>query len=362
MLYRAIRPFLFALEPEHAHALAFQALRACERCLLCRGRAPAAWTHPALQQRVWNLSFPNPVGLAAGFDKDARTPHVWPLLGFGFAELGTITARAQPGNPRPRLFRLARDRALINRLGFNNAGAAAAAARLARLQLRVPATVPLGLNIGKSRDTPLADAAADYVDSLRHVFPFAAYVTVNVSSPNTPGLRDLQAEEHLTALLGALARENAALAQARQRAPVPLLVKVAPDLADAALARIVQVAADGGAAGLIATNTTIRRDGLITAVDQAGGLSGAPLRDRATAVVRILHRLAGARLPIIGVGGIFDARDAYAKIRAGATLVQLYTGMIFEGPRLAYRVARGLVDLLERDGFSHISAAVGRDA
>jgi dihydroorotate dehydrogenase len=362
MLYRALRPLLYRLDAERAHDLVFSGLTACEWLLVRRGRAPQPWTHPALVQQLWNLTFPNPVGLAAGFDKDARTPHVWPLLGFGFAELGTITAEAQPGNPRPRLFRLPRDRALINRMGFNNAGADAVAQRLARTQGHIQSSIPIGINLGKSRVTPLDAAADDYVRSLRKLFAFASYVVINVSSPNTPGLRDLQAEEQLTALLAALVRENAALAAATRQPPRPLLIKLAPDLADEALATIVQVARDGGAAGLVATNTTIRRDGLTTPIAEAGGLSGAPLRERATTVIRTLHRLAGTTLPIIGVGGIFTAADAYAKIRAGASLVQLYTGMIFEGPRLASRIAHGLVELLRRDGLAHLSDAVGRDA
>jgi dihydroorotate dehydrogenase len=360
-MYRLIRPLLFRLDAERAHNLVFSGLQACESLLAHTG-APRAWTHPALEQRLWGITFPNPVGLAAGFDKDARAPHVWPLLGFGFAELGTITAQPQPGNPTPRLFRLPADRALINRLGFNNAGADAAAARLLRLLQRTPSRIPLGINLGKSRVTALADAADDYVRSFRRLAPLASYIVINISSPNTPGLRDLQAEEQLAALLDALGRANAAFATEQRRPGLPLLVKVAPDLADDGLAAVVRAAQAGGAAGLVATNTTIRRDGLQTRIEEAGGLSGAPLRDRATEVIRRLRQLAGPTLPIIGVGGIFSAADAYAKIRAGAALVQLYTGMIFAGPRLPYHVAHGLVALLERDGFTHVSQAVGADA
>ncbi len=360
-MYKLIRPLLFRLDAEHAHHLVFRGLVACE-ALLARAAAPRPWTHPALEQRLWEIRFPNPIGLAAGFDKDARAPHVWPLLGFGFAELGTITAQPQPGNPTPRMFRLPDDRALINRLGFNNSGADAVARHLAHRLGAAPPQIPLGINIGKSRVTALADAADDYVHSFQRLAPLASYLVVNVSSPNTPGLRDLQSEEQLATLLAALVRANAAFADAARRAPVPLLIKVAPDLADEGLANIVRVAHAGGTAGLVATNTTIRRDGLRTVTTEAGGLSGAPLRNRATDVIRILHRLAGPTLPIIGVGGIFNAADAYAKIRAGASLVQLYTGMIFEGPRLARHIAEGLVDLLQADGFTHISQAVGKDA
>jgi dihydroorotate dehydrogenase len=358
VLYHAIRPLLFRLDAERAHDLVFAALVSLDRLLSTR--RPKPWTHPSIEQHLWGITFPNPVGLAAGFDKDARAPHVWPVLGFGFAELGTITAEPQPGNPRPRIFRLPQDHALINRLGFNNSGAAAVAERLRR-KLATPASVPIGINIGKSRSTPLDAAAADYARSLRLLFPFAAYFVVNVSSPNTPGLRDLQAEAHLAGLLTTLAAENAAAAAQHRQPPRPLLIKVAPDLDDAALERIVAVARAGGAAGLVATNTTIERPHLQTPIAESGGLSGAPLRERATAVIRTLRRLGGPDLPIIGVGGIFSAADAYAKIRAGASLVQVYSGMIFEGPRLAQRIARGLVDLLRRDGLTHLRDAVGRD-
>jgi dihydroorotate dehydrogenase len=358
-MYRLIRPLLFRLDAERAHNLVLRGLAACEPLLAVA--APRAWTHPALAQQLWNVTFPNPVGLAAGFDKDARAPHVWPLFGFGFAELGTVTAQAQPGNPRPRLFRLAADGALINRLGFNNTGADAVAHRLSRFLQAGHPQIPIGINIGKSRVTPLAEAAGDYVQSFRQLAPFASYIVINISSPNTPGLRDLQTAEHLAALLAALGHANAACAAERQRPPVPLLVKVAPDLSDEDLAQVVEVARAGGAAGLVATNTTIRRDGLRAPIDEAGGLSGRPLRERATQVIRRVRQLAGPAVPIIGVGGIFTAADAYAKIRAGASLVQLYTGMIFEGPRLARRIAGGLVELLQRDGFTHVRQAVGKD-
>jgi dihydroorotate dehydrogenase len=360
MLYRAVRPLLFRLDPERAHRLVFGGLVAAQRLVLSSRIVPHPWTHPRLEQRLWNVDFANPVGLAAGFDKDARAPHVWALLGFGFAELGTVTAEAQPGNPLPRLFRLTRDRALINRLGFNNAGATAVARVLGDLLRARATTIPLGINIGKSRAAALDAAAADYRRSFRQLAPLADYIVVNVSSPNTPGLRDLQAEDHLAHLLAELQAENAALASP-DRPPRPLLVKVAPDLADDGLASIVRVVKEAHGAGLVATNTTLQRCGLQTAIDEAGGLSGAPLRARATEVIRLLYRLAGPELPIIGVGGIFSAEDAYAKVRAGAALVQLYTSMIYEGPRIAHRIAHGLVRLLERDGLT-LREAVGQDA
>ncbi len=361
MLYEVIRPLLFRLDPERAHSVVLSCLAAYER-VLARRLPPQPWTDAAVAQVLWNIHFPNPVGLAAGFDKDARAPHVWPLFGFGFAEMGTITAEAQAGNPRPRLFRLPDERAVINRLGFNNAGAVAVARRLARLQRvrRVP--VPLGINIGKSRIVVLERAVEDYLRSFRELFLYADYFVINVSSPNTPGLRDLQSAEHLSLLLSALRKHNDALARAHQQPRRPILIKLAPDLADEALPQIVGVARECGAAGFVATNTTVARAGLSTPTDERGGLSGAPLRERATAVIRALYRLAGPELPIIGVGGIFSAADAYAKIRAGAALVQIYTGMIFEGPRLASQIAHGLVDLLRREGLAHLRQAVGKDA
>jgi dihydroorotate dehydrogenase len=359
-VYRALRPLLFRLDAERAHNLVFGGLVLAQR--LVARHPPQPWSHPALAQRLWNTDFANPVGLAAGFDKDARAPHVWPLLGFGFAELGTITAHAQPGNPPPRLFRLPADRALINRLGFNNAGADAVARRLAHLHQATAPSIPIGINIGKSRVTPIEQAADDYAHSFRQLAAFATYVVINVSSPNTPGLRDLQAEDELSRLLATLVRENTTWAQQQHQSPRPLLIKVAPDLSEEALASIVNVARAGGADGLVATNTTVRRDGLTIATEEGGGLSGAPLRARATSVIRTLHRLAGGALPIIGVGGIFTADDAYEKIRAGASLVQLYTGMIYEGPRAAHRIAHGLVTLLARDGFPHIRDAVGTES
>lgn len=364
VFYRAARPLLFALPAETIHGWTAKALGVVE-AVLERTGTPAPAPDSLLRQELWGLPFPNPVGLAAGFDKNGRLPLVWAALGFGFAELGTVTAQAQPGNPLPRLFRLPEERALLNRLGFNNAGAAAVARDLGgRLARRRP-PIPLGLNLGKSRATPLDGAIDDYRSSLAALFDCADYVVVNVSSPNTPGLRDLQAEAQLAPLLEALQAENRRLATERHTAPRPLLVKVAPDLSDEGLRAVVDVTTGSGIAGLIATNTTIDRSVLPPAhplAGEAGGLSGAPLRDRSTAVIRRLSRLSGGQLPIIGVGGIFSAEDAYAKIRAGASLVQVYTGFVYEGPGLPQRVASGLKTLLQRDGFRTITAAVGADA
>jgi dihydroorotate dehydrogenase len=361
--YRLLRPLLFRLPPELAHQLAVRVLAPLEAVLERRTPAPAK-TDPVLVQELWGLTFPNPVGLAAGFDKNGVLPHVWAALGFGFAELGTVTAHAQPGNPPPRLFRLTDQHALINRLGFNNAGAEAVARTLAaRLRRRPP--IPLGINLGKSRITPVEDAIADYRRSVAALFDCADYLVVNVSSPNTPGLRDLQSAAQLAPLLDAVQQENHRLAAQRGGAPRPLLVKIAPDLDADALRSIVEVALAAGAAGLIATNTTVDRSALPAShplAREAGGLSGAPLRARATAVIRALHRLTSGRLPIVGVGGVFSADDAYEKIRAGASLIQVYTGFVYEGPATARRICRGLCERLTRDGYPNLRPAVGVDA
>lgn len=359
-LYARLRPLLFRLDPERAHNLVFRVLAAVER-VAARLPNPSPYSHPALAQEVWGLHFPNPIGLAAGLDKDARAPHLWSCVGFGFAELGTITALPQPGNPQPRVFRLVEDSALINRLGFNNDGARAVSARLTALWRKRPPGIPIGINIGKSKVTPLADAAADYTRSLRELFSFASYVVLNVSSPNTPGLRDLQAEAELVALLTSVCRDNERLAREHGVVPRPILVKIAPDLANESLATIAAVARDAGAHGLIATNTTLRREGLRHPLAESGGLSGAPLRQRATEVVRILRRSAGGALPIVGVGGISTAQDAYERIRAGATLVQVYTALIYAGPTLPRQINHGLANLVRSDGFTNVGEAIGCD-
>jgi dihydroorotate dehydrogenase len=364
MLYELARPLLFQLPPEAAHHLALRALAVWQRALQQRPR-PAAARDPLLAQDLWGLSFPNPLGLAAGFDKNAALPHVWPALGFGFAELGTVTALAQPGNPTPRLFRLPAEHALINRLGFNNDGADAVARALAARLAAGRPPAPLGINLGKSKAAPLERAADDYCASLRALHGLADYLVLNVSSPNTPGLRDLQAEAQLAPLLAAVQDENRRLAGAAGVAARPLLLKVAPDLADDALPAVIAAVRAHGGAGVIATNTTIDRGVLPNGhplASEAGGLSGAPLRARATAVVRALHRLSGGDLPIIGVGGIASGADAYEKIRAGASLVQAYTGFIYRGPTFARDVVAELRALLVRDGFANVAQAVGIDA
>jgi dihydroorotate dehydrogenase len=293
----------------------------------------SAGAAPSAGRTVFGVRFPGLVGLAAGMDKDGRALPAWPALGFGFVEVGTVTAHAQPGNERPRLFRLRGSDAVINRMGFNNAGAGALAARLAALG---PLPVPLGVSLGKSKVTPLEDAVGDYVASLRLLKPYGDYFAVNVSSPNTPGLRTLQDAGQLATLLAALQAED----------PGPLLVKIAPDLTDDAIAQLLEVCLANGVAGLIATNTTLSRDGLASGdaepARQAGGLSGRPLTDRAREVVAFVHKETGGTLPMIGVGGISCVDDARAMLDAGASLLQVYTGLIYQGSGLIKRINRAL--------------------
>ena len=332
-LYRHIlRPIFFRLDAERAHEIAMRVLSSCNanaallglmRSMV--GRADS----PALAREVFGVRFPNPIGLAAGFDKNGVALRAWEALGFGFVEAGTITALAQPGNDRPRLFRHPEQQALVNRLGFNNRGAAALAQHFAALRAggRWP-TIPVGINIGKSKVTPLDQAIGDYLDSFRRLHEFADYMVVNVSSPNTPGLRQLQDRRELSALLSALQAENRALAK-----PRPLLVKIAPDLTDDQITDVAALADEHALAGIVATNTTIDHSSLSPEHrGQAGGLSGKPLRARATAVVRVLA--ARTKLPIIAVGGVDDAASARETLDAGASLVQLYTGMVYGGPTM----------------------------
>jgi dihydroorotate dehydrogenase len=360
MLYRSLlRPLLFKLPPETAHEFALHAL----------SHGPGAWAlrraagEPRQQfgeLRRFGLSFRNPVGLAAGFDKNGVAARQLAALGFGFIEVGTVTRLAQPGNPRPRLFRLPLDRALVNRQGFNNEGAEALVRRLEQTR---PDCV-LGVNIGKSRVVPIEEATEDYLASFETVRRVADYVTVNVSSPNTPGLRELQRADLLSSLLGALQRRNRELAAAEGRAPLPLLVKVAPDLGAGELELTVGAAVGAGVAGIIATNTTTARERLRTDAARVesfgqGGLSGAPLRERSTRVVAALRLLTRGAVEIVGVGGVFTAEDAWEKICAGAGLVQLYTGFIYEGPAVVRRINEGLAALLEQNGFRNVDEAVG---
>ncbi|MCM2563887.1 quinone-dependent dihydroorotate dehydrogenase [Lutimaribacter sp. EGI FJ00015] len=331
------------IDPERAHGLALLGLRMGAVPL------PGLVTSDRLRCSVAGLTLPNPVGLAAGFDKNAEALSPLARAGFGFVEVGAATPRPQPGNPRPRLFRLARDRAAINRFGFNNAGMEAIAARLAQR----PRDMVLGLNLGANKDS--ADRAEDFARVLARCGKWLDFATVNVSSPNTEKLRDLQGAEALSALL-------AGVMEARDWLParIPVFLKIAPDLSDGELSEIADVARTTGVDAIIATNTTLSREGLQSPLrDQAGGLSGAPLFDKSTRVLARLGQLTGGDLPLIGVGGIGSAEDAYAKIRAGASAVQLYTALVYEGLSLAGRIARGLDELLARDGFTNVADAVG---
>ena len=340
-LYRVVRRALFRLDAEHAHHLALDAAALAE-WLLEHGAAPLVRAVPPGEPvTILGRTFPNRIGLAAGFDKNGIAPHLWSRLGFGFAELGTVTARPQPGNPPPRMFRLPAERAVVNRLGFNNKGAEDVARTLAR-RLAVRPAIPIGLNIGCSK-VAVGDESAereDYRSSARLLAPLADYVAINVSSPNTPGLRNLHEPPRLSRLVEAVMREIEALALA---ATVPVLVKLSPDLADDDIPAICRAARDGGASGFIATNTTITRPGCTSATAaESGGLSGPPLRARATDVLRRVRDAVGAGVPIIGVGGVTTVEDAREKLAAGADLVALYTALIYEGPLLPRRLARGL--------------------
>ncbi len=347
-MYRLLKPLLFLLPPEWAHDLASLFLGVWSRLLPRPRRVPGA--SPALAQSLWGIAFPTPVGLAAGMDKGDVVAPAWFRLGFGWVEIGTITPRAQPGNPRPGLFRLIPFRALVNRMGFNNAGADAVARRLAKLPTQPG---PICINVGRNKDTANEGAADDYVAAFRALAPHAQLAAINVSSPNTPGLRALQSE--LSSLVAAVAR-------ARDEMPrrVPVLVKLSPDEPDDRLVEMALAAQEAGADGIIATNTTLDRSAVAAhprAAEQ-GGLSGAPLCDRALHVCKLLHRK--LRIPIVGVGGIFSAEDAYARIRAGASLVQIYTALVYQGPRAARDISEGLARLLARDGLT-LAQAIGRD-
>lgn len=385
-----LRPLMFNLPPEAAHDLGITALK-------FMGAKPfkpffhkrLTVNDPALNVTIGGLKFPNPVGLAAGFDKNAEALPGLEALGFGFMEAGTLTPRPQPGNPKPRVFRFPKDKALVNRLGFNNVGASVVAHRFTEMfsycadesdhtngdDKPSPLTgqhlsVPLGINIGKNKDTALADATSDYVFSLNLLHPWANFFVVNVSSPNTPGLRGLQNPKELEALLSALGKKNEELAAETAGVHKPLLfVKISPDEDHAD--ETVEIALRCGFFGIVATNTTKSRDGLAARRGAGlsdgkeawleGGMSGAPLRARSTEVVRRLYKAAKGRLAIIGVGGIFTAEDAYEKILAGASLVEVYTGFIYQGMSVARDINLGLLKLLKRDGFKSIQDAVGKE-
>ncbi|BAX93155.1 dihydroorotate dehydrogenase [Mycobacterium shigaense] len=357
LLYGLLRRVFFLVPPERIHTLVFAVLRAVtaiglSRRLLHRLLGPS---DPALASTVFGVRFPGPLGLAAGFDKDGVGLAAWGALGFGYAEVGTVTAHPQPGNPAPRMFRLPADRALLNRMGFNNHGAGELALRLARRTRSTGANVPIGVNIGKTKATPAAEAVEDYRASARLVGPLAAYLVVNVSSPNTPGLRDLQAVESLRPILEAVLAETS----------TPVLVKIAPDLTDSDVDDIADLAVELGLAGIVATNTTVSREGLATpGVEElgAGGISGPPVARRATEILHRLYNRVGDRLVLISVGGIETADDAWERITAGASLLQAYTGWVYGGGWWPKHIHDGIALRLREGGFASLREAVGSAA
>lgn len=351
MLYQHIlRRLLFSMDPEDAHLRTMRMLGAAAPALSVL--SPLFSTNDSrLRTTAFGLEFPNPVGLAAGLDKHAEAVIAWPRFGAGFVEIGTVTPRPQDGNPRPRLFRLVQDHALVNRMGFNSVGADEVARHLNAAGSIV---APIGINVGKNRDTPNESAADDYRRAITILKPYAGYFVVNVSSPNTAGLRDLQRPAVVHQLV------HVAVTAASR---TPVLVKLSPDLSDAEIDESVDAIVAAGAAGIVAINTTTSRDGLRSPrATETGGMSGAPLRRRATEVCRRIYQRTAGRVPIIGVGGIGSAEDAYERVRAGATLVQVYTALIYEGPGLFRRINRGLLRLLERDRLGSVVEAVGLDA
>ncbi|NGQ95189.1 quinone-dependent dihydroorotate dehydrogenase [Brevibacillus sp. SYP-B805] len=361
-MYQLVRSFLFGMDPEVAHERTIELLKRVDntpggKTLL---RSIYGFRDERLETTLWGIRFPNPVGLAAGFDKNAEVFHALAALGFGFVEVGTITPLAQPGNEKPRLFRLPQHLAIINRMGFNNHGAYAASQNLIDYRY---AEIPIGINIGKNKTTPNDEAAGDYVKCMNTLYPYGHYVVINISSPNTPNLRDLQETESLRELLKAV-KGKAKELELRGVEAKPILLKVAPDMADEQMRDVVQAAVEEGVSGIIATNTTLSREAVEgdPLAAEAGGLSGKPLVERSTAWVREIYQEVGDKVPIIGVGGIFSGEDAYRKIRAGASLVQVYTGLVYQGPGIARQINKQLLRLLERDGFTHIKQAVGVDA
>jgi dihydroorotate dehydrogenase len=349
MTYPFFRRFLFRLDPEQSHGLGMAALRLAQAvppvAHMLRSRNQV--TDPRLRQSLFGRDFANPVGLAAGFDKDAAAVAGLPALGFGFAEVGTVTPLAQPGNPKPRLFRHPQAESLQNALGFNNGGMEAMRRRLERVY---PAAIPLGVNVGKNKTTPPDKTLADYETLIRGLHPLCDYLVINLSSPNTPGLRDFQNEAFLRTLLG-LASEITAK---------PVLVKIAPDLAPLDAADLAEVAVEAGAAGIVATNTTIDYS-LLPGVNPAGGLSGRVLREKSFTVFQAVARRLYGRAVLISVGGIDSGAEAYRRLRAGASLVQVYTALIYHGPSLPRRINEEILGLLDRDGFKTLSEAIGAD-
>ncbi|HEY4416206.1 MAG TPA: quinone-dependent dihydroorotate dehydrogenase [Verrucomicrobiae bacterium] len=362
--HNAVRPLLFKQDAEQAHDFALKTLARISQDEGLSNTLGKFFGAPELPTKVFGLSFPNPVGLAAGLDKHAAAVPIWEKLGFGFCELGGVTQHAQPGNPRPRMFRAVAEEGIVNRMGFNNSGAEAVAQKLSEWKKsgRWPHH-PVGINLGKSKITPLEKAAEDYAHSFRTLRNLADFFVVNVSSPNTPGLRALQDKSALDEIFAALQELNQS-PEPGARSPKPILVKVAPDLSFEALDEILELVAPRNIAGIVATNTTIARPPTHDAASQkiyaeAGGLSGRPLRTRSTEVIRQLHRQTKGKVPIIGVGGIFDAQDAWDKFAAGASLVQIYSGLVYAGPGLTKAIVRGLQTRMAKEGIHSLKEIIG---
>ncbi|AFY74630.1 dihydroorotate oxidase A [Synechococcus sp. PCC 7502] len=356
--YRAVlRPLLFALDPELAHSLAIATVQTVGNSSPLQSVVSRflKYENPRLSQNIMGINFANPIGLAAGFDKNAIAIGGWSSFGFGFAEVGSITWHGQSGNPQPRLFRLPKDEAIINRMGFNNIGAEAVAEFLKTYYQQYKPSIPIGINLGKSKITPLSEAKNDYVASFKLLKDFGDYFVVNVSSPNTVGLRDLQAVDTLQEIIQTLQAENFE--------HKPLLVKIAPDLNDEDIQAVVQMSMQNQVAGIIATNTTIARQNLQSPeslTKEIGGLSGQPVKKRSLEVIKLINQISQGSITIIGVGGIASAQNAWDKITAGASLVQLYTGLVYEGLPIVKQISAGLVQKLDQFGLSHISEAVGK--
>lgn len=356
MYQKVLRPLFFRLDPEQAHNLAIRAGKSicASNFILDRLANVFRYEHSSLNQKVMGIEFPNPLGLAAGFDKNAEIIPLWHCLGFGFAEIGTVTPLGQPGNPKPRLFRLVEDGAILNRMGFNNDGAKEIAPRVVNID-----DFPIGINLGKQKETPLDRATDDYVKSFRLLKDKGSYFVINVSSPNTANLRDLQSTDYLQVILGAMASEN--------QATKPILVKIAPDLPDADILGIVDLCLRYHVSGIIATNTTIARPDLKTTIlsngkkieEEKGGISGAPLKNRSTQVIQLIWQHSRGQIPIVGVGGIQSPEDAWEKLTAGASLLQIYTGLVYQGPGLIKTILKGITDRMEHHNLTNIRQVIG---
>lgn len=359
-----IRPFLFQFDSESVHDFVLSRL-AHGHTFLKYFKKSFQVNDPALVQTLFNIPFQNPIGLAAGFDKFAKAIPVWNYLGFGFAEIGTVTGMEQPGNNRPRLFRLKKDEALINRFGFNNAGALKTASTLALWKTKkLLHSIPVGINIGKTKIVELKKAKDDYLFSFEKLWAYGDYFVVNVSSPNTPNLRELQDKSFLTDILQILTETNNRHCASAGQTPKPILVKIAPDLSLTQIDEVLQVIESTKIHGIVATNTTIERNGLLSdslLKNETGGLSGKPLKKKSTEIIRHIYASTQGKIVIIGVGGIFNGDDAYEKIKAGASLVQIYTGFIYEGPAVCKKIHQRLIELVKRDGFKNIAEAVGKE-